>query len=319
MHRMPAKADLAPLNSQCSKAMVKILKWSFITLVVLIFIGGSFFTYGMMKGGDRIAKKYDLTPPEFVISRDSASLARGEHLVNTLCRECHGGDLGGMNIFDDPALATIHSPNITKGKGGIGHYTDLDWVRALRHGVAPDGRALFVMPSKNFAHLCREDLGAVIAYMQQVEVVDRTSATTTVQPLGKFLLDLGAFGDIINAETIDHSADIPTAPDWSNSLAHGDYLVKIGGCRSCHGKELNGGKPSNPDAPPGPNITAGGNLGNWTADQFIRTMRSGITPEEHMMAPEFMPWKEFGQFDENEIKAVYEYLISLGELPDAKI
>ena len=32
------------------------------------------------------------------------------------------------------------------------------------------------------------------------------------------------------------------------------------GCRTCHGPQLAGGKDPDPAAPPGPNLTAGGNL-----------------------------------------------------------
>ena len=51
---------------------------------------------------------------------------------------------------------------MTRGKGGIaGRFTDQDWVRAIRHGVRPEGR----MPSKEYYALSDADLGALIAQL----------------------------------------------------------------------------------------------------------------------------------------------------------
>jgi mono/diheme cytochrome c family protein len=123
---------------------------------------------------------------------------------------------------------------------------------------------------------------------------------------------------VINAEGIDHSAPIPHAPEWGNPVAHGDYLVKISGCRTCHGPQLNGGKDPNPDAPHGPNITPGGAAAKWSTDQFIRTIRTGITPDERHLSPDFMPWREIGRYTNEELTAIHDYLRSLEPLADAK-
>jgi len=46
------------------------------------------------------------------------------------------------------------------GKYGIGgSYTDADWVRAIRHGVDPDGKPLVLMLSQEFNKLGDADLG----------------------------------------------------------------------------------------------------------------------------------------------------------------
>ena len=64
-------------------------------------------------------------------------------------------------------IGTLRAPNLTPGGVG-GTYTDTDWIRALRHGVAPDGTPLVFMPSWEYYYLSKEDLGALIAYLKQL-------------------------------------------------------------------------------------------------------------------------------------------------------
>ncbi|MDQ6831420.1 MAG: hypothetical protein M3081_21375 [Gemmatimonadota bacterium] len=61
------------------------------------------------------------------------------------CAGCHGDDLGGNAVIEGGAFGRVYAPNITRGTGGVGSVmaSDVDWVRAIRHGVAPAGRALF--------------------------------------------------------------------------------------------------------------------------------------------------------------------------------
>ena len=41
-------------------------------------------------------------------------------------------------------------------------------MRAIRHGVKPDGRAALVMPSEDYNRLSDDDLGALIAHLRQM-------------------------------------------------------------------------------------------------------------------------------------------------------
>ena len=52
-------------------------------------------------------------------------------------------------------IAAIATP---PGQGGIGGtYSDIDYVRAIRHGVAQDGRGLPIMPSEVFNKFSDQD------------------------------------------------------------------------------------------------------------------------------------------------------------------
>ena len=95
---------------------------------------------------------------------DAASIERGRHLVRTysLCQECHGDKLEGEVMEDDPVFGRVVASNLTSGKGGIGgRYTDVDFVRAIRHGVGDDGKGLVIMPSNYFTKMGDNDLGAL--------------------------------------------------------------------------------------------------------------------------------------------------------------
>ena len=102
------------------------------------------------------------------------SLARGQHLVEIGCADCHGADLSGKAVIDEPPLASIYASNLTAGQGGIGQsYTnDADWVRAIRHGIRPDGTPLLVMPSQVYYYYSDEDVAAIVAYAKKVAPVD---------------------------------------------------------------------------------------------------------------------------------------------------
>lgn len=294
---------------------MKILKWTFIVLAVLAIVIFSYVYYLISGSEKRLEKKYELSVPTFPIPADSASLERGKHLVSALCLECHGYNLGGKELINDPQLAVVYSPNLTSGKGGVvSGYTDTDWIRAIRHGAGPDSVALFVMPSTDFNYMCENDIAAVIAYLKSVPPVDAEFPAPTFGTLGKVLLGLGAFGDILNVETLDHSKGPVACQNFSSSVDFGNYMVNISGCRTCHGPELNGMQGPEPGAPFSPNLTPGGNLANWTNEDFVRSMRSGITKEGKELNNKYMPWKGFAHYDDNELEAMYAYFKSLSPL-----
>src|SRR5688500_9157854 len=101
-----------------------------------------------MGSNGRVRKSYAVTPRPVAIPSDAVTIARGKYLAETRgCNECHGKDFGGSKVIDDTAMGTLHGPNLTRGKGSrVATFKDEDWVRAIRHGVGPDGRGLFLMP-----------------------------------------------------------------------------------------------------------------------------------------------------------------------------
>lgn len=293
--------------------MRKLLKWAgvvfggLVGLVVLAAVGLYLLTTA------RLNKVYNVQADLIQIPTDAASIARGEVWVNGLCLHCHGYDLSGKVVFNDPMLATMPSANLTSGKGGIGEiYSDLDWIRAIRHGIGADGRTLVVMPSNDFTYFSDEDLGDIIAYLKTLPPVDHETSEPVFKPLGRVLTAAGAFGKIIPAELIDHEAVRQPAPPAEVTAEYGAYVVAVGGCRTCHGEDLTGGKDPDPNAPPAPNLSPTGDLGSWDEAGFVNSIRNGVTPSGKPLSA-YMPWADFRNMSDLQLKAIWAYLASLPE------
>jgi len=296
--------------------MKKILKWVGIGLaviVVLLVIAGVGIYFN---GQSKFIKTYNVQVEQVAIPNDAVALARGKHLVTVMCEGCHGPDLAGTEFFNDPnGLGVIHAKNLTKGKGGIGAtYTDVDWIRTLRHGVRPDGASVFVMPASDFYYLSDADLAGMVAYLKSVPPVDKEWAPKQFTTMGMLITGIGGFDSFIGAEQINHTAPRPVAPAIGVTPAYGEYLAQLNGCHSCHGKQLSGGKVSDPTSKLlGPNLTPGGELAAWSDADFIKTIRTGVTPSGHQLDPT-MPWKEYANMTDDELTAVFRYLQSLPKL-----
>jgi mono/diheme cytochrome c family protein len=249
-------------------------------------------------------KHYDVQVKPIVVPTDQASIVRGRDLVEHryVCAECHGKDYGGKPLFDaGPMVARIVAANITPGAGGVGRrYTDLDWVRTLRHGVAPDGRPLVAMPAHHIGKSNEQDLGAAIAYVKTLPPVDREIPAPAVGPLGRILL-LREMAELLPATVIDHTQGSPTGTPLTQ-VQRGEQLATMAGCVGCHRTDFTGGG----GPPPGSsNITPLG-LGRYTRSDFVRTLQTGRTPDGRQLA-EVMP-RAYGSMPEDELDALWTYL-----------
>ena len=103
-----------------------------------------------------------------------------------------------------------------------------------------------------------------------------------------------------------------------NTIERGEYLVRAGGCFSCHtvpgGEKLAGGRAL--ATPFGtfytPNITPdpATGIGRWTDAQFLRALREGISPEGANYFPVF-PYASFSRITYSDALAIKAYLFSL--------
>lgn len=296
--------------------MKTILKWVGIGLggvivLLLLAVGGM-----MLSTDSRFNRTYAIEAETIPIPTDAASLAVGKHWAEMHCQNCHGPDLGGGPFFEDEQIGYADATNLTAGKGGIGAtMTDADWVRAIRHGVRHDGTSVFIMPSNDFYYLSDADLGSIIAYVKSVPAVNREIRPRTFTPFAKVLYAVGAFGNLLYAETIPHDASRPAAPTAAVNIDYGQYLVNAHGCRSCHGEQLNGNQPTQPGAPFAHNLTPGGELIGWSEADFFTALREGKTPSGRAIDGNYMPWNGLGKMTDDELKAVWLYLQSLPKLP----
>jgi mono/diheme cytochrome c family protein len=295
--------------------MGKIFKWIGIVLAVVIGLV-MVLVIGLYGWSNyRLNKTYTIQPQAIPIPTDAAAIERGQHIAIAIskCPDCHGENLKGQ-IFDIPPAFLVAS-NLTAGQGGIGSsYSDADWVRAIRHGVGPDGKPLLYMPSQEYYYLNDQDLGALIAYLKSLPAIDNQVPENYVRLLGR-VLHLAGQLDLLPAELIDHTGPRPPAPEAGVTVEYGQYLTFAGGCIGCHGPGLSGGPvpgtpPDDPAFPPATNITPGGAIKDWTEADFISAMRTGVRPNGRPIDP-FMPWTAAGQMTDDELKATWLYLQSV--------
>ena len=292
--------------------MKKLLKWLGIGTGSLAGVAVLAYVALYVMSERAIARSYDVTPAPVVIPTDSAGIAHGRHVARAIakCLDCHGMNYTGKAFLDDPMLGRIVAPNITPG-GVVKNYSDEDWIRALRHGIKPNGQSVVVMPSYEFNHLSDEDLGAVIAYMKSLApAVDDTVSEMHFGPMGRFLTATGAF-PVLSATVIDHEAARPIAPAPAPTAEYGKYIVSIG-CVGCHGPTMQGGK-----APAtGPDVTPHGRTAGWTEADFRLVLRAGKRPDGTVVSME-MPWPLTSEMTDTEIAAVWTYLKTVAPAPVA--
>ena len=298
--------------------MKKIFKWIGIvlgSLIGLLLVTGAVMHF---MGNARINKTYDFPPSNITIPTDAASIEYGKHRTESLCEDCHGKDLSGMKWFDAGPLGTFDSANLTTGEGGVGQEftSDEDYVSAIRHGIDPEGKPIFMPAVVSTAHLSDQDLGSIIAYLKTVPPVDHKTNGHNFTPLTNILLAAGVLPLFpqLPVEVVSHETHV-TAPERGVTVEYGEYLLNISDCRICHGPNLNGERWPDPTITLiTPNLTPGGELGFWTEDQFTNTIRTGVTPSGHQLS-ENMPWKVYRVFYDDEFKAIWLYLQSLPKLP----
>lgn len=288
--------------------MAKIFKVLAYVVIGIAGVVGLAIGFVYWKSGKMLERKYTVTIAPTVIPTDAAAIARGKHIADTRgCVDCHGADLAGAKVIDDPAMGRMYGRNLTRGHGGLVEgYSNADFVRAIRHGVGRDGRGLFLMPSAEYSHFTDADLGDLISYLNTVAPVDRASVPLALGPVARALFVTGKIK--VAAAEIDHVALKPEAVVPAVTVEYGRYLAA--GCTGCHGSNLSGGKIDigPPDWPLAANLTphSSGRLNGWTEDQFLATLRTGKRPDGGALNP-VMP-AAFGRMNDTELKAIWTYL-----------
>lgn len=285
-----------------------------VALVVLAgFVGFALFV--VVASNRALTKKYPVPTMNIAIPSDSASIARGEHLVQAVgaCITCHDSDLGGKVYAEMGPVGVVAGPNLTRGTGGRGQtFTDVDWVRALRTGTRADSTSLIMMPSEVYTNFSDSDIAAIAAYLKQLPPVNRESARSYFKPLGKALLAVGAL-DILSAKLTHVKVSVPDVTP-AETAEYGKYIVEAAGCAGCHGPGLSGGKVNGPEGlPPASNLTPTG-LAEYTEAAFITAIREGKKPGG-VAINTFMPWESYRGMTDSELRAIWLYLKSVPPKP----
>lgn len=287
--------------------MKRVIRWILITLgglvALAVVVVGALYAISARKLS---AKHAAPAETELVIPTDSASIARGAYLLASRpCGQCHGEDLGGKVIADAGPFALLAAPNLTRGRGGPNPpLTDVEWERAIRHGLRRDGTGLIIMPSEVFHGITDQEMAAMIAYMKQAPPVDREVERLKLRIVGRMVLGVGELKTAAQlSPTTAHVASVDTTPGPD----YGRYLVSTTGCQVCHGASFSGGPGFGEGGKPPSNLTPTG-IGHYTEDDFKRTLRTGERPRGAGALSEDMPWKYYGKMSDGELQSIYLYL-----------
>jgi mono/diheme cytochrome c family protein len=241
-----------------------------------------------------LSRRYDLPAIAISIPTDSASRVEGERLAWLRgCHGCHGEKLQGSLFFDEPRVARIVAPNLTRI---LPAYSDAELARVLIHGVKPDGRSVVAMPSMMFYHLSDRDLGAIIAHLRSAPAVDHDPGQREVRILGRLGLVTKQF--IPEAATIDHSAPRLGNLHDTSHVAHGEYLARTI-CSECHGPALRGETRT-------PALAQA--LG-YSREEFGKLLRTGVPRDgRDLELMDDVARSRFVHFRDDEIDDVYAFL-----------
>ncbi len=170
-----------------------------------------------------------------------------------------------------------------------------------------DGKSLIIMPAEYFYYFSDSDAGAIIAYLRRLPPVDNKLPDSSMRPLARLFILLGA--PFLVANEIDQTGPRPVTPEPGVTVEYGRYLGRA--CNFCHGDDLSGVGVDAPTEIAPPNLTPGGRLGGWTEADFFAAMRTGLTPRGYELDPDEMPWKFIGRLTDDELRALWMYVASV--------
>ncbi|MHA3774595.1 c-type cytochrome [Verrucomicrobiota bacterium sgz303538] len=290
----------------------RFLLWALLCLVGIVVVSAG-AVYGL--SARKLSRRHTVFVAPMTIPISKGVAAHGQHLFATRgCADCHGADLGGAKVVDNPAVGRLYGPNLTRGEGSVTlAYQEEDWVRAIRHGLNPQGRPLVLMPSVEFAELSEQDLADLLAFITSAPPVNRASVPVSVGPVSRVMLLGGQMH--LAADVIDHSGLKPSTVAPGATEEYGRYLAV--GCQGCHGPNYSGGKiaAGPPDWPAASNLTSGahGVLASWTEADFLTALRTGRRPNGSEISP-VMP-RAFGKMTDDELKALWSFLKTVPPAP----
>jgi len=222
-----------------------------------------------------------------------AAPSRGAVLFGAAgCANCHtdtknkGPLLAGGRALKTP-FGTFYAPNITRDPThGIGAWSDADFARAMRHGVARDGSQLFpAFPYTSYTYMTDADIKAIKDHIFTLPAVARPNRPHDIAfPFNLRFLQF--FWKLLFFEPGPYVADPARPAAWNR----GAYLVRaVAHCPECHTpRNLLGGlnrdrdlagtdKGKGPEGEATPNITPhpSKGIGKWSRKQIATYLETG--------------------------------------------
>ena len=277
--------------------MKRLLRWVGIALAGLVALGLIAYAAVYVLSERTLRRAYDIPPVAISIPTDPAAIVEGRRLatIRGCFGGCHGKEVEGAVMFDQPMIGRLVTPNLT---ASVRKYSDSELAGMIRNGVRPGGRSMMVMPAEEFALLTDEDLGRIIAFLKSLPAVNGPGPSVELGPLGRIGVVAGQFKPV--AELIAETVPPPEATNEQGK--YGRYLARTT-CAGCHGTSLRGA--SNPDFT-APDLQI---VGAYSAEQFAQLMRAGVAlggRNLETMSP--VAREHLSHLTDAEIAALYGYL-----------
>jgi len=220
--------------------------------------------------------------------------------------------LGAGVVWTAEGMPWLTAPNLTPDpETGLGKVSDDAIARAIREGIAADGRALFaLMPYQEYRRIPDEDVAAIVAYLRSLPPVRN--------PLPKSALPF-PLGLVMRG--VPRPLGAPVAPpDLSTPGKRGEYVLRTSACHHCHtpmkrgqldrALDMAGGQEF---APPtgrvfATNLTPDATgIAHYDEATFVQVMRTG---KLGTLSP-IMPWVVTAGMSDGDLRSVFAYLRSL--------
>jgi mono/diheme cytochrome c family protein len=221
------------------------------------------------------------------------TVAHGKALADTAgCASCHTADpakpfAGGKRI--DTPFGGVYSPNLTPDRDtGLGAWSDDDFYRALRQGIAPDGSRYYpAFPYPNFTKLIRDDILAIRAYLATLTPFRNTRPQAELRWPLNYRVVMRGWDSLFFRPGI-FEPDQQKSAEWNR----GGYLVEgAAHCGTCHtpknlfgadkrGRAYGGGLVQGWFAPRLDGAERGG-LKSWSVDDIVEYLQSGRNGKSH--------------------------------------
>lgn len=267
-----------------------------------VFALGLFAVAAIYLGSEAlIVRRYTLPSSIVHAAAAPADLAWGRHVATIYgCADCHGADLSGRMMTVPPGLR-VEAPSL---RSFAAERSDADFDRAVRHGLAPSARALWVMPSQAYVYMRDSDLADIIGYLRAHPPARADAPPAETTPDFSFAARFAVLdGSLAPVNPYDLGRHPPR--DVGPRYDGGRYLAAMA-CSSCHGTDL-GGTAAAPDL---------GIAAKYSRIQFFELMHSGRTASGRP-APEMerLAGTRFDAFRDYEIDALYAYLVQRARAP----
>jgi mono/diheme cytochrome c family protein len=225
------------------------------------------------------------------------TIERGKALtVAADCASCHTQDpakpfAGGKRI--DTPFGAIYSPNLTPDREtGLGGWSDADFSRALRNGVARDGSRYYpAFPYPHLTKMTRDDLLAIRAYLATLAPFRNAAPPPQLRWPLNYRVVMRAWNALFFRPGLFE-------PNQQKSAAwnRGGYLVEgAAHCGACHtpknlfgaekrDRAYSGGLVQGWFAPRLDSAERSG-LKSWSVDDIVEYLQSGRNGRSHADGP----------------------------------